>query len=128
MPFKVRPIRPQIFRPVVRLGVNDADWPFVILFTAAGYAIPFFLNLNPYGIPLPFISCFSILAGSIAFFNWARIGRRPRWLHHQFTARLVSAVRRRELGRDWETRRDRATWILDADQHQDLQGGSKRAA
>ena len=39
-----RPIRPQIYLPVVRFGVRDTDWKFVIAAVLLSYALPFFFQ------------------------------------------------------------------------------------
>ncbi len=37
---RARPIRSQIYLPVVRFGVTDADWKFVIFITLLCYSAP----------------------------------------------------------------------------------------
>ena len=45
---RVRPVRPNIYLPVVRFGVADSDWFSVLLISCAGYLVP--VPLGPYGL------------------------------------------------------------------------------
>ena len=44
---RVRPVRPNIYLPVVRFGVADSDWFSVLLISCAGYLAPI-----PFGITI----------------------------------------------------------------------------
>lgn len=50
-----RPIRSQLYLPVLRFGITDEDWGVVILASIAGYAIPFLLGWKIYSIPAELI-------------------------------------------------------------------------
>jgi hypothetical protein len=43
---RVRPVRPNIYLPVVRFGVADSDWFSVLLISCAGYLVPVPLGLT----------------------------------------------------------------------------------
>lgn len=83
---RARPIRSQLYLPVVILGVVDTDWKFVIFITLMCYSVPFFMNVKFMGFPLEIWTSVLGLVMSIAFFNFIRMGRRPFWLQHQITA------------------------------------------
>jgi len=79
---KLRPVRPNIYLPVVRFGVADSDWFTVLLISCAGYLAPVPFGITIFYIPLQMWTWLLATAGSIAFFNYIRIGRRPYWLQH----------------------------------------------
>lgn len=108
-----RPIRSQIYLPVVRFGVTDADWKFVIFITLASYCIPFFFNMKVLRFPLEIWTTIFGLVGSIAFFNFARIGRKPFWLQHQIAALTKTARHRHALPTDKKER----PWLLADEQN-----------
>lgn len=78
-----RPVRPNIYLPVVRFGVADSDWFTVLLISCAGYLLPVPFGLTVLYVPLQMWTWLLATAGSIAFFNYIRIGRKPRWLPHK---------------------------------------------
>jgi hypothetical protein len=80
---KLRPVRPNIYLPVVRFGVADSDWFTVLLISCAGYLAPVPFGITILYIPLQMWTWLLATAGSIAFFNYIRIGRRPYWLQHK---------------------------------------------
>ena len=43
---KPRPVRPNIYLPVVRFGVVVADWKYILCATLIGYLVPFFFRLK----------------------------------------------------------------------------------
>src|SRR5437764_8205587 len=81
-----RPVRPNIYLPVVRFGVADSDWFTVLLISCAGYLAPVPLGITVLYVPLQMWTWLLATAGSIAFFNYVRIGRRPAWLPHKLRA------------------------------------------
>ena len=103
-----RPIRSQIYLPVVRFGVVDADWKFVIFITLLCYSIPFLFNLRFMNFPLEIWSTIIGLVGSVGFFNFIRIGRRPFWLQHQIAALTKSSRQRHALPSDQR----QSHWLL----------------
>ena len=109
---RARPIRSQIYLPVMRFGVRDTDWKFVIFIALLGYCIPFMLNLRLMRFPLEIWVCPISLVASVAFFNFVRIGRRPFWLQHQLAALVGSARHRHTLPTDQKER----PWLLTEDQ------------
>src|SRR5438132_9866145 len=80
---RVRPVRPNIYLPVVRFGVADSDWFTVLLISCTGYLLPVPLGITVLYVPLQMWTWLLVTVGSIAFFNYIRIGRRPRWLQHR---------------------------------------------
>jgi len=107
-----RPIRPNIYLPVARFGVLISDWKFVLASTLVAYVAPFLLDLKLWGAPLELWTGLGTAALSIAFFNYARIGRRPFWLQHRLRAILTSPIQRRVLPID-HARHPRRRWIID---------------
>ena len=103
-----RPIRSQIYLPVVRFGVVDADWKFVIFITLLCYSIPFFFNLRVMNFPLEIWSTIIGLVVGVGFFNFIRIGRRPFWLQHQIAALTKSSRQRHALPSD----QNPSPWLL----------------
>ncbi len=83
---RARPVRPNIYLPVVRFGVADSDWFSVLLISCAGYLAPIPFGITIFYVPLQMWTWLLATAGSIAFFNYVRIGRKPRWLPHKLRA------------------------------------------
>lgn len=81
-----RPVRPNIYLPVVRFGVADSDWFAVLLISCGGYLLPVPFGVTLLYVPLQMWTWLLATAGSIAFFNYIRVGRRPRWLPHKLKA------------------------------------------
>jgi hypothetical protein len=92
----------------VRFGVTDADWKFVIFITLLCYSIPFLFNMKLMRFPLEIWTCVIGLVGSVAFFNFVRIGRRPFWLQHQVAALTTASHHRHALPTDQKER----PWLL----------------
>jgi hypothetical protein len=112
-----RPIRSNIYLPVVRFGVADSDWKFVLLATCLGYAVPFFFNIRVYHVPLEMITGLLLTALAVAFFNFIRIGRRPYWLQHNLKALIKGPTRRAVLPADRE-RKPVRPWLITLDLEQ----------
>lgn len=108
-----RPIRSQIYLPVVRFGVVDTDWKFVIFITLLAYSIPFFFNAKLMRFPLEIWSALFAIVGAIAFFNFVRIGRRPFWLQHQISAMTKPSRMRHVLPADKKER----PWLIENDDY-----------
>lgn len=109
-----RRIRSQIYLPVVRLGVNDCDWKFVVVIALLAYSIPFALDLTVKRIPLAIPGGVVGLVGAIAFFNFIRRGRRAHWLQHTIAGLLTPKRLRRRIPAD-SGRTQSRPWILDLD-------------
>jgi hypothetical protein len=103
-----RPIRSQIYLPVVRFGVVDTDWKFVISIVLLCYCIPYLFDLRIMNFPLEIWASLIGLAASVAFFNFVRKGRRPFWLQHQIGALAKRARQRHSLPADEKAR----GWLL----------------
>ncbi len=105
-----RRIRSNIYLPVVRFGVVSSDWKFVLAATLLGYAMPFWLDLKLWRVPLELWTGIFAAVLSITFFNFVRIGRRPFWLQHHLRAFTESPNTRRTLPRDL-LQRPRRSWM-----------------
>src|SRR5437763_4944057 len=109
-----RPIRPNICLPVVRFGVADSDWFSVLLISCAGYLAPVPFGMTVFYVPLQMWTWLLATAGSIAFFNYIRIGRRPQWMQHKLSA-LVRHHRECRCLPNGKRRRFRREWLNDAE-------------
>jgi hypothetical protein len=106
---RLRPIRPNIYLPVVRFGVADSDWFTVLLISCAGYLGPVPFGITVLYVPLQMWTWLLATAGSIAFFNYIRIGRKPAWLpqkvkavfYHHRQYRALPNGRKRGFSRNW---------------------------
>jgi hypothetical protein len=105
-----RPIRSNIYLPVVRFGVFTSDWKFVLTATLIGYGVPFWLDLKLWKVPLELWTGVLAAGLSIAFFNFVRIGRRPYWLQHRLRAITEKPCHRRTIPAD-SAREPRALWM-----------------
>jgi hypothetical protein len=106
-----RPVRPNVYLPVVKFGVVNSDWKFVLSIALISYSGPFFFNLKLLGAPLEMITGVGSAALSIAFFNWARIGRRPYWLQHKIRSLIENPRSRPALPAD-DTKKPRRPWVI----------------
>jgi len=95
--------------PVVRFGVADSDWLSVLLISCFSYLIPVPFGVTLLYVPLQMWTWLFATAGSVAFFNYIRIGRKPHWLQHQLKAlyqhhrqcRAIPNGKRRNFERSW---------------------------
>ena len=108
---RARPVRPNIYLPVVRFGVADSDWFSVLLISCAGYLAPVPFGITILYVPLQMWTWLIATAGSIAFFNYIRIGKQPRWLQHKVAALVLHHKQNRAIpnGRKPRFQRD---WII----------------
>ena len=83
---RARPVRRNIYLPVVRFGVADSDWFSVLLISCASYLAPVPFGITLLYVPLQMWTWLLATTGSIAFFNYIRIGRKPYWLQHKLKA------------------------------------------
>ena len=106
---RARPVRRNIYLPVVRFGVADSDWFTVLLISCASYLAPVPFGITVLYVPLQMWTWLLATAGSIAFFNYIRIGRKPHWLQHKVRSlflhhrqyRAIPNGRRRGFTRSW---------------------------
>ena len=106
---RARPVRRNIYLPVVRFGVADSDWFSVLLISCGGYLAPIPFGTTVLYVPLQMWTWLQATAGSIAFFNYIRIGRKPYWLQHTQKAlflhhrqyRAIPNGRKRAFNRSW---------------------------
>src|SRR5262245_2870932 len=110
---RARPVRRNIYLPVVRFGVADSDWFTVLLISCAGYLAPVPFGITILYVPLQMWTWLLATAGSIAFFNYIRIGRKPYWLQHKLKAIFLHHRQYRAIpnGRHAFTR----SWILNSE-------------
>lgn len=97
-----RPIRSQLYLPILRFGITDEDWGFVIGASLIGYAVPFLLGLRVYGIPAELIGWLVLMGLSVLCLNLIRRQSRPGWLRHTIQARLRGSTSRRWLPHEWQ--------------------------
>jgi len=120
---RARPVRRNIYLPVVRFGVADSDWFTVLLISCAGYLAPIPFGITVVYVPLQMWTWLLATAGSIAFFNYIRIGRRPYWLQHKLKAlflhqrqyRAIPNGRKRAFTRSWIVNSEVGTAALTSD-------------
>ena len=92
-----RPIRSQIYLPVLRFGITDEDWGFVILASVVGYAVPFLCGWKLWHIPAELVGWIATMGLSILALNLIRKQSRPGWLRFTLKARLRGRIMRRSL-------------------------------
>ena len=106
---RARPVRRNIYLPVVRFGVADSDWFTVLLISCASYLAPVPFGITVLYVPLQMWTWLLATAGSIAFFNYIRIGRKQHWLQHKVRSlflhhrqyRAIPNGRKRGFTRSW---------------------------
>ena len=108
-----RPVRPNIYLPVVRFGVVVADWKYILSATLVGYLVPFFFRLRIGNVPLWFVTGVGAAALSYGFFRYTKVGRRSFWFQHSVSALIDGSVARRTLPDDRSCRA--RMWL--SDQH-----------
>lgn len=109
-----RAVRRNIYLPVVRFGVADSDWFSVLLISCVGYLAPVPFGFTVLYVPLQMWTWLLATAGSIAFFNYIRIGQKPYWLQHKLKALVLHHRQHRALpnGRKCAFKR---SWINDVE-------------
>lgn len=112
---KLRPVRPNIYLPVVRFGVADSDWLSVLLLSCASYLLPIPFGITVVYVPLQMWTWLLTTAGSIAFFNYIRIGRRPYWLPHKVKSIWLHHRQYPALP-NGKKRGFRSSWLLDSEE------------
>lgn len=116
---RTRPVRPNIYLPVVRFGVADSDWLSVLLISCAAYLLPIPFGFTVLYVPLQMWTWLLATAGSIAFFNYIRIGRKPYWLLHKLKA-LVGHHRQYRAIPNGRKRGFDRSWLIEIDSDQPL--------
>ena len=92
-----RPIRSQLYLPILRFGITDEDWGFVILAGVIGYAAPFAIRLEVFHLPVELIGWLITMGLSVMTLNVIRRKSRPGWLKHTIQSRLRGTTHRRLL-------------------------------
>ena len=64
---RFRPVRPNIYLPVIRFGVLVGDWKYILAATLVGYLVPFFFRLKLGIVPLWFVT--GIGNAAVSYFN-----------------------------------------------------------
>ena len=108
---RFRPVRPNIYLPVIRFGVLISDWKYILAATLVGYLVPFFFRLKLGFVPLWFVTGISSAAISYGFFRYTKVGRKPYWFQHSIKALYDGSLRRRTFPVD-RRRRSRSEWLL----------------
>jgi hypothetical protein len=112
---KLRPVRPNIYLPVVRFGVADSDWLSILLISCASYLAPVPFGVTVLYVPLQMWTWLLATAGSIAFFNYIRVGRRSYWLPHKLKSIWLHHRQYPALP-NGKKRRFRRSWLFDSDE------------
>lgn len=110
---RVRPVRPNIYLPVIRFGVVVSDWKYIFAVTLVGYLVPFFFRLKVGNMPLWFVTGIGAAALSYSFFRYTKVGRKPYWFQHSTRALFDGPVARRTFPSDRQ--RQRRTWLVGTD-------------
>ena len=97
---QARPIRSQIYLPVLRFGITDEDWGFVIVAAILGYAVPFLFGMKIGNVPLEIVGWIVATGLTIFILNIIRRKSRPAWLRHVIQAGLQGTVSQRRLPGD----------------------------
>jgi len=97
---QLRPVRAQIYLPVLRFGLTDEDWGGVLVAGIAGYAVPFWLGWQWGRVPLELIGWLVTLALSVGALQLLRRQQRPAWLRHVWQAYWQGPRLRRRLPAD----------------------------
>ena len=108
---RFRPVRPNIYLPVIRFGVLISDWKYILAATLVGYLMPFFFRLKIGFVPLWFLTGIGSAATSYAFFRYTKVGRKPFWFQHSIKALYERSVARRTFPGDG-LRQPRRAWLL----------------
>lgn len=106
-----RPIRSQLYLPILRFGITDEDWGFVILASLAGYGVPFILRIEVFHVPVELIGWLVMMGASILTFNLLRRKSRPGWIKYT----LRSGLRGR-VSRSWLPAEHQPDWLVINDQ------------
>jgi hypothetical protein len=100
-----RPVRSQIYLPVLRFGITDEDWGFVIVASLLGYTVPLLFGLKYAGIPLELVGWLITMCSSVVTLNIIRRKSRPAWVRHLIQAKMQGPISRRilpsETAPDW---------------------------
>ena len=107
-----RPVRPNIYLPVVRFGVADSDWFSILLISCVSYLAPVPFGVTLLYVPLQMWTWLFVTAAAIVFFNYIRIGRKPYWLQHQVRGLFVSHRQYRCIPNSGRSKFQRP-WITD---------------
>lgn len=100
-----RPVRSLIYLPILRFGLTDQDWMFVLIGGVIGYTIPYVLGLSLWGIPLEIVCSALFVILSVLIMNILRVKKRPLYLKHLINSKFQGKnLRRRrsdELTKDF---------------------------
>lgn len=83
-----RPVRPNIFKQLPRLGVNSEDWKYVGIGSLASFILPFVLGLWFKHLPVGVVTGPVVLVILVALFNAVQRGKKPQWTNHMLKAIL----------------------------------------
>ena len=109
---RIRPVRPNIYLPVVRFGVVVTDWKYILCATLVGYLIPFFFRLKLGRLPLWFVTGIGAAAVSYCFFRYTKVGRRPYWFQHSIRNFFDGSLARRTVPGD-RASAPRRRWLVE---------------
>ena len=108
---RLRPVRPNIYLPVVRFGVVASDWKYILAVTMGSYLVPFFFRLKVGSLPLWFVTGLIGAALAYSFFRYTKVGRKPYWFQHSIRA-WFDGPKSRPITTEERQHRNRG-WLLD---------------
>ena len=94
------PIRSEIYNPSIILGVRHTDLKYVGIFSILAMIIPVIFDWFIGPIPVTVLTTPVALGGSILFFNWARVGKRNRFLEFKIKSWQQIRVYRKWRAKD----------------------------
>jgi hypothetical protein len=74
-----RPLRANIYKPLLRLGLYTTDWPWVLLPAGLAYLVPFLFSLWVGYLPLGVITGTLTFVGLFAFLSYVRRRKLAGW-------------------------------------------------
>lgn len=94
------PIRSEIYNPAIIFGVRDTDLKYVGIISILAMIIPVIFDWFIGPIPITVLTTPFALGGSVLFFNWARVGKRNRFLEYKIKSWQQINVYRKWRARD----------------------------
>lgn len=94
------PIRSEIYNPSIILGVRHTDLKYVGIISILAMIIPVIFDWFIGPVPITVLTTPAALGGSILFFNWARVGKRNRFLEFKIKSWQQIRIHRKWRAKD----------------------------
>ena len=94
------PIRSEIYNPAIIFGVRDTDLKYVGIISILAMIIPVIFDWFIGPIPLTVLTTHLALGCSVLFFNWARVGKRNRFLEFKIQSWQQISIYRKWRAKD----------------------------